>query len=230
MSNGNTLFSDDPAVRQARLFNQVLEHYGKYFRVENLVAYIEGRDYTMVGAFFYVLEQVLSADTDQELAKAEQKINDLASSVELFMRECKRNFPDLVTEQQCTQQYSITTGHDVIRFHAQYMAWLSAANCRWQAHFRNKAQSEVMLIEFNNYLSHLVVAGTPGKYTGLGHIYRAILDLYKEILLTSMSRILASKDRLAKYSQLRNLESEKVGATYEEKEEIIKGYKSLVAN
>ena len=88
-----------------------------------------------------------------------------------------------------------------------------------------------ILVEFNNTLSHILFAIENNETFKVNinraksHLYRAILDCYKEILILNKNLI---KDNEYQYIKIRKKEALHIGKTEDIKKEIIREYKNLL--
>lgn len=222
-------FSQDSSVRQIDLFNRLLETYRNYYETENRVAYLEGRAFRQIGKFISILFQLLRSRTSAELNAVEARIDNLKTATDLFARLCGKNYPALFLKKSGITAVSYPhVPYAVLHQHAWFLAHMESALFLWRLRFGEELAPEIALIEFNNYLSHLVVGEAVSEDTGIGHLNRAALDLCKEVLLADIVKMMSCPDRVEKFVQLRDAETISIGATFDDKKQIIKDYLALV--
>lgn len=101
--------------------------------------------------------------------------------------------------------------------------------------YKNANIHEVLLIEFNNSLSHIISYYTQGDKTNLKrakeHLYRATLDGYKEIINDENYIVIANKELMNSYLEIRLFEQQNIGnKNNDNKLDIIDKYKNIANN
>lgn len=218
---------------RARLVACIAKIYCRYYRLENAIAYIDGRNYRLVLAFLKILVHTLDAQSESEFDQVKSKICDLDSAVTLFHQESEASYPKIVQmlsntcdQEQCERinlvPFESFKDHyfHIARFHEAYVF------CQ---HYFAAEILDAMLIEFNNYLSHLVAMLLGDRDGGLGHLSRGALDGYKEILAENMPKITLNDELLKLYIKIRCLESSTIGKKISDsdRKEIVQNYRTL---
>jgi len=227
--------NQNSSMLRYKLYSCLIELYDKFFHIENAVAYIEGRDYDLVKRFMTILNLVFDAQTEDEILSCKEKLSELDHLVDTFIDDINERYPQvmaIVSESNtiCRDEtpVGVLLAQDVDK-HVDSIIKLNNA-LKYSADKLNFIP-EVILTEVNNYLSHCATAWRQGSYhsdTGIGHLYRATLDAYKEVVLEKITQVTSNSDLQNAFVRLRMKETCEIGKGISLKDSILVDYFSLV--
>ncbi|NPA11074.1 MAG: hypothetical protein GXO62_02405 [Epsilonproteobacteria bacterium] len=201
----------------SKVFHHFLIVYGKFFNYDIYHSLIEGRNFTFIDFFRKILTAVFSNVKEENILKALNTLN----------KEIPKSKINIIF----TFHYHTINakGYALNELEFYFVEFFNAYEALTKA-TKQKSKINNILVEFNNALSHILFAfeNTNTFKNNINkaksHLYRGILDCYKEILTINPHII---KKNQAKYIKLRKKEALNIGTNEDKKKEIIKEYKLL---
>lgn len=213
-----------------------LNLYKKVSPLENITAYLYGRSYDLIDVFRLYFNEVLSSHaTEHSLTNVHQLLEPIVEQyVEFFtkkLKECQVN-PSLTHQDKAF-------GFVKIQNHIDWMTTSTEAYNLWKQYFSeirsqgDDIDSELALVEFNNYLSHLVNdnknnPNVIAEDCGVSHLYRSSLDLYKDVIYELGDCIKQDNHSLQAFVKLRLNEFDGVGNSKDKRKGRVEEYKAIV--
>lgn len=184
------------SLNQAFSLIKLFKSYCNFYYVENQVALIDGRNYDIIFLIMKELERITTNSADS-------KLDQVITLIDTYIEETIAEYgTHAYGEDSCQFSNSIFPGkiktifedHDLVKY---FKAYYDAYELLFLYNDMQEHKFEVLLVEFNSALSHLLLAlsyePNDNVYTqnitrAKSHIYRACLDAYKEIIVNEVYR------------------------------------------
>jgi len=190
-----------PPDTRGELYVQYLQIYCNFFVKDNLYSLLDGRSYKDILLFLDVLETLF--DDDYSIKELEESIYELSENIELYTNEIKEN---ISTQRIYCSEFSnksitlpmVSSVFQTMEYRQVLFDFFVAYN--FASKIYNSDMLDAPLIEFNNYLSHILryVLDDEKKENlsrANGHLYRSVLDIYKGYIVSN-DRIIIDNDEL----------------------------------
>jgi len=202
----------------SKVFYEFLKVYSKFFNYDIYCSLIEGRNFTIIDFLRKILTAIFSNVKKENILKA--------------LKTIEKDIPKSEINIVFTFHSHIlfSRGHKLDELEFYFIEFFNAYE-KLIENTHEKTKINNILVEFNNALSHIFFAlentntFTSNINKAKSHLYRAILDCYKEILIENSNLI---KQNQYQYIKIRKKEALNIGKNEDNKKEIIKEYKILL--
>lgn len=220
------------------LINKFFKIYCKFFHIDIETAILEGRSFDIIDLFRINIGLLIDKN-----AKAKNVLKSLSALDELVDEELETFRIVKIYECNNIGTYSIKGNFEQIK---EYITtFIQAYEFTFDALELDSKDRKIqdLLVEFNNALSHVLSSLFQNKQESIvniekskTHLYRGILDAYKEVIhkhsniVRADARLHAKLDEktfLNYYVDIRVFEANSIGKYENGKEKLLKMYKSL---
>jgi len=217
------------------LVEKYLISYQKFFQVDIVISLLYGREYEILYALMISLnDDILSNEKD--LRESKKSINFLEENINIYKNKIIEIFTVIDEKEFEISKIDFKTKGFYLFLETIDEIWdefLEAYNKL--SIYKDANIHEVLLIEFNNSLSHIISYYSQNDNLNLKrakeHLYRATLDAYKEIINDENHIIISNKELMKSYLEIRLLEQKNIGnKNNNDKLDIIYKYKDIANN
>jgi len=217
------------------LVENYLIAYQKFFQVDIVTSLLYGREYEILYSLLISLNDDILLD-EKDLRESKKSVLFLEENIDIYKNKIIEIFTVIDKKKFEINNIDFKTKGFYLFLETIDEIWdefLEAYNKL--SIYKNANIHEVLLIEFNNSLSHIISYYTQGDETNLKrakeHLYRATLDGYKEIINDENHIIIANKELMYSYLDVRLFEQENIGNKNNiNKLDIINKYKNIANN
>ncbi len=188
-------------------YNKFLNIYNKFYFYDLRYSLLLGREYELIWNFLLVYNSSILGDrTNKEILEDLIMLEEL---VDGYIAKLKSIFED---EEEI---------QDIVKVNVENIFLiLKSSDCVWNNMYKSyillsKATDsryhKVLLIEINNFFSHILANNEGNIQRSVAHLHRAALDGYKEIIKINSNIMLANSGLKKRFLELRKKEGSMLG-------------------
>lgn len=217
------------------LVEKYLIAYQKFFQVDIIISLLYGREYEILYSLLISLNDDILLD-DKELRDSKKSVLFLEENIDIYKNKIIEIFTVIDKKEFEINNVDFKTKGFYLFLKTIDEIWdefLEAYNKL--SIYKNANIHEALLIEFNNSLSHIISYYIQGDEINLKrakeHLYRATLDGYKEIINNESHIVIANKELMNSYLEIRLFEQQNIGNKNNgNKLDIVDKYKNIANN
>lgn len=204
-------------------------NYCKFFNKDIEDSLLHGRNFEQILLFLSVLTIII--DEEIALSKKNEVLSELEKSVNAYTKSKSYAYVD------CTKIRNIDVDATINEILPYFVKFIDSYEALYEVIRPNEnsvaIMLEDMLIEFNNALSHILMAclnvnKSANIVRANTHLYRGTLDGYKEIIIERAEIIKRDSGLRKTYKDIRKREIDVIGDATGNKNDIAESYKDFI--